>query len=92
LTAFVACQLIHLDKQPGVCPIGIGEVPHRIIAKAVLQLVDLNIWEACGSLQVCAGCEGSCEAAVHAVRQLFQDPGSHTVLLVDASNAFNSVN
>ena len=36
LTAFVACHLILLDKQPGVRPIGIGEVPHRIIAKAVI--------------------------------------------------------
>ena len=27
LSAFVACRLIRLDKQPGVCSIGIGEVP-----------------------------------------------------------------
>ena len=92
LSAFVACRLIPLDKQPGVRPIGIGEVPRRIIAKAVLHLVDLDVREACGALQVCAGCEGGCEAAVHAVRQLFDDPGSQAVLLVDASNAFNSVN
>ena len=61
-------------------------------ALAVLHLVDLDVREACGALQVCAGCEGGCEAAVHAVRQLFHDPGSQAVLLVDASNAFNSVN
>ena len=83
--------LFFLIKRPGVRPIGIGEVPQRIIAKAVLHLVDLDIREACGALQVCAGCEGGCEAAVHAVRQLFHDPGSQAVLLVDASNAFNSV-
>ena len=46
LTAFVACRLNPLDKQPGVQPIGIGEVPRRIVAKAVLRLVDLDIWEA----------------------------------------------
>ena len=92
LTAFVACRLIPLDKQPGVRPIGIGEVPWHIVAKAVLRLVDMNIREACGALQVCAGCEGGCEAAVHAVRQLYRDPSLQAVLLVDASNAFNSVN
>ena len=91
-TAFVACRLIPLDKQPGVCLIGIGEVPHRIILKAVLRLVDMDIRDACGALQVCAGCEGGCEAAVHAMRQLFQDSRLHAALLVDASNAFNSVN
>ena len=47
LSAFVACRLIPLDKQPGVHPIGIGEVPRRIIAKAVLHFVDLDIREAC---------------------------------------------
>ena len=88
LTAFVACCLIPLDKQPGVRPIDIGEVPRRIVAKAVLRLVDLDIREACGALQVCAGCE----AAVHAVRQLYCDPSLQAVLLMDASNAFNSVN
>ena len=47
LSAFVAFRLIPLDKQPGVRPIGIGEVPRRIIAKAVLHLVDLYVREAC---------------------------------------------
>ena len=62
------------------------------IAKAVLHLVDTNICEACGVLQVCAGCEDGCEATIHAVCQLFHDPGSQAVLSVDALNAFNSVN
>ena len=37
-------------------------------------------------------CLIGCEAAVHAVCQLFYDLESQAVLLVDASNAFNSVN
>jgi len=37
LSAFVACRLIPLDKCPGVRPIGVGEVPRRIIAKNHLE-------------------------------------------------------
>ena len=36
--------------------------------------------------------EGGCEAAVHAVRLMFEDENCQAVLLVDASNAFNALN
>ena len=88
LTAFVACRLIPLDKQPGVRLIGNGEVPRHIISKAVLHLVDMDIHKACGALQICAGCEGGCEVTVHAMRQHFQDYRLHASLLVDASKCF----
>ena len=65
LSAFVACRLIPLNKCPGVRPIGICEVPRRIIAKAVLSLFHLDIQDAAGPLRVCAGQEGGCEATVH---------------------------
>ena len=35
LSAFVACQLIALDKRPGIRPIGVGETSRRIIGKAI---------------------------------------------------------
>ena len=92
LSAFVACRLIPLDKCPGVRPIGIGEVPRRIAAKAILRIVSPDVEEAAGPLQVCAGQEGGCEAAVHAMRQIFEDSNTEAVLLVDATNAFNSIN
>ena len=92
LNAFVACRLIPLDKCPGVRPIGIGEVPRRIAAKAILRIVSPDVEEAAGPLQVCAGQEGGCEAAVHAMRQIFEDSNTEAVLLVDATNAFNSIN
>ena len=91
LSAFVACRLIPLDKCPGVRPIGIGEVPRRIIAKAILRIDGSDVEEAAGSLQLCAGQDRGCEAAVHAMRCIFQDPDIEAILLVDATNAFNSI-
>ena len=38
LSVFIACRLIPLNKDPGVRPIGICEVVHQIIGKAVLQV------------------------------------------------------
>ncbi len=51
LSAFVACRLIPLDKCPGVRPIGVGEVPRRILAKAVLRIVGQDVEEAAGPLR-----------------------------------------
>ena len=47
---------------------------------------------AAGPLQVCAEQAAEYEDAIHAMRDLFCDAGSEATLLVDASNAFNSVN
>ena len=89
---FLACHLIALNKNPGVRPIGIGDTARRIIAKAILMVTRLDIQEAAGSLQLCAGQISGIEAAVHAVHSLFQQEEREAILLVDASNAFNSLN
>jgi len=75
-----------------VRPIGVGEVPRRIIAKAILKIIGGDVEEAAGPLQLCGGQDGGCEAAVHAMRSIFQAPETEAVLLVDANNAFNSLN
>ena len=67
-------------------------MPRCIIAKAILRTIGKDVEEAAGSLQVCAGQDGGCEAAVHAMRSIFQDANTEGCLLVDASNAFNSLN
>ena len=47
--------------------------------------------EAAGSLQLCAGQGGSCEAVVHAMQSIFQTPETEAVHLVDDNNTFNSL-
>ena len=48
--------------------------------------------DAAGCLQLCAGQQAGCEAAVHTMREIFADEGTEGILLVDASNTFNSLN
>ena len=43
-------------------------------------------------LHLCTGQISGCEAAVHSVRECFLEDDTQAALLVDASNAFNSVN
>ena len=92
LTAFTACRLVALDKCPGVRPISIGEVLRRIVGKAILAVIGPDVQRVTGALQVCTGQHGGCEAAVHAMSLVFQDPTTEAVLLVDATNAFNCLN
>ena len=92
LAPFLLCRLIALDKNPGVRPIGIGEVADRIVAKAVLTVLRTDIQEAAGSLQLCAGQISGVEAAVHAIHDSFNSESCQAALLIDATNAFNCLN
>ena len=51
VSALVACHLIALDKNPGVCPIGNGEVCRRIICKAILAVIKPDIVDTAGYMQ-----------------------------------------
>ena len=89
------CQLVPLDKKPGVCPIGIGDVTRRIIAKAILHDIGNLMtfsWQLHGALQTCAGHDAGSEAAIHAMRTIFEDNNTCAALLVNATHAFNLVN
>ena len=46
-------RLIALDKNPGVRPMGIEDTVQRIITKAVLSVMQQDIQEASGCLQMC---------------------------------------
>lgn len=89
----LANRLILLDKGNGeVRPIGVGEVIRRVIGKCVTKVTEQNIVDGCGSFQVCAGLTSGGEAAIHAMKSIFEADDTDAVLLIDASNAFNSLN
>ena len=94
ISALVACRLIALYKFPGVRPIGVGETVRRVIGKVIATAISNDIQEAASPLQVqiCAGHLSGCEAAVHAMHQVYQTSSTEAVILVDACNAFNSLN
>ncbi len=92
LYPLLACHLIALDKCPGVRPIGIGNTARRIMAKAILHTIKGDVQDAAGSRELCAGQMAGAEAAVHAVRECFLQENTEAAILVDATNAFNSLN
>ena len=92
LEAFVARRLVPLDKNPGLRPIGIGEIVRRIAGKVVVSTIREDITESVVWVQVCAGQETGSEAAVHAMNEIFEEQDTEAVLLLDATNAFNRVN
>ena len=92
ISALVACRLIALDKCPGVRPIGVGETVRRVIEKSIATALRSEIQQAAGPLQVCAGHLSGCEAAVHSMHRVFHSSISEGVILVNACNAFNSLN
>ena len=98
LREYTACRLIPLDKgvdkagNPGVRPIGIGEIFRRIIGKAVIKLLRSDIIEAAGPLQTCAGLKSGIEASIHSAKRLWADESTEAIIQVDADNAFNRLN
>jgi hypothetical protein len=72
--AMMACRLVALDKQPGVRPVGIGEIYRRLWAKCLLKVIGTQATIACGNYNLCAGLAAGIEGAVHAVKEVWDNP------------------
>lgn len=92
METLLACRLIPLDKNPRLRPIGTGKVLRGVAGKVVATHIRTDIITPVGSLQVCAVQEADNESTIRAMYAIFNEDSFETVLLVDASNAFNSVN
>ena len=66
IRSYTASRLIPLDKNPGVRPVGVGEVLRRIVGKSITTSLKPELIESTGPIQMCAGIKGGVEAAVHA--------------------------
>ena len=57
-----------------------------------MKVVKEDIKKAAGCLQLCAGQEVGCEAAIHFVLIIFKSNETEAILMVHTKSAFNSIN
>eukprot|EP00957_Ditylum_brightwellii_P100489 7660363-Ditylum_brightwellii.AAC.1 len=93
--AIVTGRLIALDKCPGVCPVGVGEILLCMLSKCIIPVCGEEATTVCSTHQLCLGLKASIKGAIHAMKQLWDnnsEEDSWGILLVDAKNAFNKIN
>ena len=82
-------------KGGGLRPIAVGEVLRRLTSKCLSWAVRAAASSYLVPLQLGVGVKAGCEAIVHAVRSVIQDPDippeSRSCLLLDFQNAFNNI-
>ena len=91
LSPLMGSRLIPLNKNLGLRPIGVGEVLRRVMRKVAMSAFSENVTTVSSDAHMCGRSLGS-EAAIHALRIIFQHENSDTVILIDATNAFNNLN
>ena len=72
--------------------LGLVKFESRIVGKVIVSVLKENIIKCTGTLQVFAGQEAGIEAAIHSTNMMYEDENTDGILLVNASNAFNSLN
>jgi hypothetical protein len=92
LAALTKSRLVALGKKDGsLRSVGIGEALRRLVCKAIARVAKQDIQDACGPLQLCCGWSAGCDAAAQALQEMWEEPGTEVVLMVDARNAFNEM-
>ena len=91
----VATLLTTKKKGGGLRPIAVGEVLRRLTFKCLSHLARSEAIETLTPLQLEVGVRVGCEVIVHAVNSVHRDantpPREQWTLLLDFSNAFNSI-
>ena len=57
-----------------------------------MKTLKVDVEESVGNIQMCGGQQAGIEAAIHALHEVYNKNESEALLLVDATNAFNSLN
>ena len=75
-------------------PIGVGEALRGIIEKVIMMVFKKDIKDAAISLPISAGQDTGAKAAIHAMQVMHTSANEDTkaVLLINAENAFSSIN
>ena len=92
LEPYNACRLIPLDKNPAVRPIGVGEFLKRIIGRSTLRCIQNDLRLLGTNQQLCLGQNCGIEHVIHSLRNEFEKAEVIGNLVIDAKNAFNSLN
>ena len=84
--ALMACRSVALDKQPGVRPLGVGEVFRRLLAKCVLHCCVDSATRSCGLENLCVGLKAGIEGAAHAMHRQSPFLGEQIQRTVESNN------
>ena len=85
-------RLIALDKQPGVCLVGVGETWKRLFSNIVLKVTVPKAAMACQDDHLCAGLKAKIDGAAHGVQDIWDENTTTedwVFLIVDANISFN---
>ena len=65
---------------------------HVELPVVIVSVLKDDVIKCTGTFQVCAGQEAGIEAAIYSMNMMYEDENTDVILLVDAINAFNSLN